>query len=613
MFLGLDWSGPTTEDPFIIVLAYDRIVEQEDGQHMSQSRLKLHLKTLQDEGFFAIGLQDLWAFYYEHKPLPPKSVLLTFNHGYFSTYTAVDPLLRSFGWHGVMSINTKVLSQRYTYLLYWDRLKRMTKSGIWEIASNGHDSRKTIYVTEQKNEGSFLINRRWLDNENRLETYAEFTDRMVWDHQTSKDIIAENIPGYRVIAYAAPWGRLGRLIDDQKLLSINRQTVKTHYAMAFVDDYFGFNNRYTDPYHIKRLHIDPEWSNKALLAHIHSLLATPTVMGETKEKTDWGWQLGVGEVERDNGQLSLKGTPRADIWIPGSEKAENWMIEAEIELGEGEFWLVQQASDDAKRQWRVGGNERGVFVQHRDWSNLKTLASFPVPIEPGIRHELKVIKRGLGVWVELDGQMLSETPVYLYDRWQGYIGWVAWNKDGEARLQLTSLHLKLYPTKISLISNNPSQEEVQQHIGDAKSIESIAVPMWELRGKRFEQLKIDSNLLALLSRRYCWDMVPILSVDSYHPDKGLIPLAENQAEWLQQVKANSWERIIIDLKSFSAPELKTFEPVLNHLQDDLATFNKCLLVGVSDKMSLQRKVGTSFKTRGCRAGWNTAQDITFLQ
>lgn len=601
--LGFKWSGPTTADPFILVLAYDQVVEKADDVHISKAIVKSHFKALQDQGFFAVGLKDLWSFYYEQKPLPTKSVLLTFNHGYFSTYNAVDPLLRSFGWHGAISLNTKALGERYRYLLYWDRLKKMTKSGIWEIISNGHESREPIPINPQNREGHFLINRQWLTVENRPETYAEFQKRLSQDLKTGKALIADNIRNYQVTAYAAPWGRLDRLIDDRKLLDINRQTVETHFPIAFVDDYFGFNNRYTDPHRIKRLHVDKNWSGEKLVSHIKDLLASPTAGGSSAEEDNWHWQPGVGAAIYENDSLELKGTPRADVWTPGSEKAENWVVEAELELGAGQFWLVQQAMDDIKQQWRVGGNERGIYIQHRNWSQLETLASFPDPIEPGTRYQLTVIKRGRGVWVKLDGKLLTKTPVYLFDRWQGAIGWVAWNKEGESHLRITSPRLRLFPTKLSMISSKPTQKEVQKLIGKAEAIDSLIVPMWKLNGKQVQSLEVDLNLLALLARRYCWDILPMISVDSHTLDLEHSLLDSNPSDWLEQAQSYPGNHIFLNLKNGDTDKLNALEPVLDRFRNTLATTGKCLLVGVSGRVTRDAQPGTSiFNTTACRNG-----------
>jgi peptidoglycan/xylan/chitin deacetylase (PgdA/CDA1 family) len=613
MALSSRWTGPTTGDPFILAIAYDQIVENEDGEHVSRSQLESHLQMLKNEGFFAVGLQDLWSFYYEQKPLPPKAVLLTFNNGYFSTYTVVDPLLRSMGWHGVITINTKVLAKRSTSKLYWDRLSRMIKNGIWDIVSSGHNSLESIYISPQKEEGRFLTHRQWLENKKRLETYAEYTDRVFEDHQVSKDIFSKHLPGLNLIAYAAPWGRMGRLIDDKQLLILNQKAVKRHYSIAFVDDYFGFNNRCTDPYHIKRLAVNPGWSDKKLFAHIRNLQQMPTVSGAETDNTGLRWHVGVGQVERHANQVVLKGEPRADIWIPGGEKAENWMITADIQLDQGEFWLVQQAVDDPKRLWRVGGDERGIFVQHRDWQQFETLASFPTPIEVGGTHHLKVIKRGRGLWIELDNRRLTETPVYLNDRWRGPIGWVAWNRDGPAQLRLTLQHHALWPTRVSMLNNTPSEAEVQKTIAEAVYIDAIAVPEWVIRGDRFEALEIDSNLLALLSRRYCWDLIPMISVDPDQLGADSDLFAGGRKEWLKLVRNKPWKYLLIDLRQFDQERLKRMEPILRQLKNDLNSIQISLLFSIADDATLDKGLTAPANIRDCRPVWNTVHILSPLQ
>ncbi|HJQ97708.1 MAG TPA: polysaccharide deacetylase family protein, partial [Candidatus Polarisedimenticolaceae bacterium] len=122
-------------DGRFVVLAYDRIVATPDGRSIDRTALREQLLALAGEGWQPVTLAELADAYGGRGRLPQRPVLLTFDEGYLTTYEAADPVLRELRWPAVMFLRTDRQEKRDVSFLFWDRLRRMAQSGLWEIAS----------------------------------------------------------------------------------------------------------------------------------------------------------------------------------------------------------------------------------------------------------------------------------------------------------------------------------------------------------------------------------------------------------------------------------------------------------------------------------------------
>ena len=128
--------------------------------------------ALKKAGWQTINMEDFYAFMQGEKQVPDKSFLLTFDDGRKDSYYPVDPILDALDYNAVMFVITKFSLEEKggNYYLSDKELKRMYLSGRWEIQSHGKDDHDFYKINANGNEGHFLSNKLWLDNENRLET-----------------------------------------------------------------------------------------------------------------------------------------------------------------------------------------------------------------------------------------------------------------------------------------------------------------------------------------------------------------------------------------------------------------------------------------------------------
>lgn len=84
------------------VLLYHYISYLEDSISVPPDLFEEHLKALSDNGWKGIGLSDAQEFLEQGRPIPPKSVLITFDDGFLDNYVYAYPLLKKYGHKGVI-------------------------------------------------------------------------------------------------------------------------------------------------------------------------------------------------------------------------------------------------------------------------------------------------------------------------------------------------------------------------------------------------------------------------------------------------------------------------------------------------------------------------------
>ncbi|MFA8395203.1 poly-beta-1,6-N-acetyl-D-glucosamine N-deacetylase PgaB [Burkholderia ubonensis] len=153
---------------------------------------------LQTNNYHTITVKQIEASRHGGKPLPPRSVLLTFDDGFRSHFTKVLPLLKRFRYPAVMGIVTAWIdapadtpiriSDRIQlprdYFMSWDEVKQVGSSELVELACHTHNLHHGAVANPQGNELPATTSHLYLANEKRYETDAEFETRVHDDLQT---------------------------------------------------------------------------------------------------------------------------------------------------------------------------------------------------------------------------------------------------------------------------------------------------------------------------------------------------------------------------------------------------------------------------------------------
>lgn len=530
-------------DPRFVVLGYGLVSDKQQTEHMTEERLQTQFLALQHAGFTPVRVADIEAFYFQGAPLPDKPLLLTFDDGYLETYRVVDPLLADLGWPAVMAITTGRLVERDTHFLYWDRLRRMLASGRWELATQGHRGHLGV-PTPDRQRAPFVAVRSWIEDEGREETLDEYGRRLAADLDRASGLIRDHL-NYRVTAHIPVYGNPAAVIRDVSLFRRYEATVGERFRLAFLDDPFGVNDRNTSPLRLGRLSVEPRWPTSELLDRVNFAMSE-SISGRTADgkKLDRGrWRAAEGDVTVLNDGIRIAGLPQATALLSGSQWLDNWQLDATLDAGPGQVWLTQQAQDP-HAEWRLGGNAKGLYVQVRHWGQpIRTLARFPHSLTPGQRR-LRVIRRGPGLWVELNGQAVSERPILLPGEWHGAVGWTVWNGAGPAQLLVRDFSLESFPYRLASLPERPDRQAVQAVIRDARRISALSIPWIEVTDGEQRPLAQPQQLVAILTHRYGWAFVPRIRV--VNGGEGSLALTSTAADGAQG-RGQPWTDTISDL------------------------------------------------------------------
>ncbi len=583
-----DPASARSTDPRIVVLAFDRVSDRGADVHLDPAVLRGHLEALRREGFQPITLRELDAFYHRAQPLPAKPILLTFDFGYLETYAAADPILRAMGWRAVMFLVSSRQTARNPAFVYWDRAQRMVDSGVWELGAQGHLSHDPIPIDDRGAAGSFLADRKWLADAGRVETWDEFAARVRRDYEESKRAIESNLRAYRVLACASRIGFTGAA-GGRRVFQVNHDAMTAGYSLGFVDDRFGVNDRDSDPHRLKRLRVDSAWSRDFLMQRIHAALGDPPAA--VPDGAGFApWVSGAGLARVENGELLMTGAPRADVWLPGSQWASDWVLEADVWTDGTEVWIVQESPRPGEA-WRWGGHDRAAYLQRLEWGTVsETLATFPGGIEPRAWHHLTLVKRGAGLWVEWDGQGLADRPVHLPGTWRGNVGVVGWRTEPAAQVRLARLTLSRYPFEVRSVSARPTQADVQALIQDARSIAAVSPPAGEVVGDNLYEVRFDRELFSILSHRYGWELLPtirLLPSRQAEPvgSSGETPL-KGAGGWAAAVVARAqgqgWGGLRVDSTGLSPSERQAFDAAVREVERHLRMQGRRFLLATGD-------------------------------
>ena len=113
-----------------VVLQYHHIsTETPASTSTSPERFAMHLEYLDENGFEIVPLQDLVDQLATGKPLPDRTVAITFDDGYISIYDTAWPLLKEKGWPFTVFVNSEPHDQEKPLFMSWDQLRELHAAG----------------------------------------------------------------------------------------------------------------------------------------------------------------------------------------------------------------------------------------------------------------------------------------------------------------------------------------------------------------------------------------------------------------------------------------------------------------------------------------------------
>jgi poly-beta-1,6-N-acetyl-D-glucosamine N-deacetylase len=186
-----------------LVLAFHDIQEHPTSAYaITPQRFESHMAMLEAAGFTSITSEQL-AAYLHGADLPPRTVMLTFDDGTHGIWTYADAILKRHRFHGIAFVITGSVEERQaSYYLTWSELRRMQRSGRWDIESHSRNGHGLVKVNARGSKGPFFVSRQWLPGKNRRESLEEFANRVGEDLNGSIEDLRRNaLPAPRFFAH----------------------------------------------------------------------------------------------------------------------------------------------------------------------------------------------------------------------------------------------------------------------------------------------------------------------------------------------------------------------------------------------------------------------------
>lgn len=120
-----------------IVMYHSIGYEQGNTARVTKENFRKQMQYLKDNDYVTLTLDDAYGFFINNKPVPEKSLVITFDDGYVDNYTEAFPILKEFGFTATIFIITDLVDKDPSY---------MTAMQLKELqANNIHIESHTVY------------------------------------------------------------------------------------------------------------------------------------------------------------------------------------------------------------------------------------------------------------------------------------------------------------------------------------------------------------------------------------------------------------------------------------------------------------------------------------
>jgi Polysaccharide deacetylase len=242
-----DWK-PIPPYRGIPVLEYHGVTNVKPSPNsVTPSEFALQMAMLRHAGFRTVSLEQFVAWF-SGSPvhLPPRPILITFDDGRLDSYRGADQTLARYQDTAVMFV---IAQKAYTdpFFLKWSELRAMEASGRWQLQVHADKGHVLIPTNGAGATGPFYA------NEMVGESFEGYVSRVTHDITSAIGIMREQIPGFRSIAMALPYGSYGQCsTNDPSIPRFLGPWLAAHFALIFTVNPIQYATRSEPRYRIGR-------------------------------------------------------------------------------------------------------------------------------------------------------------------------------------------------------------------------------------------------------------------------------------------------------------------------------------------------------------------------
>ncbi len=229
--LRAQWDASSYKGP--VILTYHDLEPKSPSLYtVTPNGFAEQMQALDALGVHTLTSQEFVAWINGH-PVPPRSVMITFDDGARGVWKYADGVLAQHGFHAVAFIISGFVGTRAPYYMTWDELSTLDKSGRWDFESHTYLGHVRIPTDAAGHIGSFLGHQQWLPDLGRVETPTEYETRIRFDLTTSVRQLHQR--GFaKAGLFAFPYSDSGTTDDDASATLI--ATTRGMFTALFADD-----------------------------------------------------------------------------------------------------------------------------------------------------------------------------------------------------------------------------------------------------------------------------------------------------------------------------------------------------------------------------------------
>lgn len=418
-----------------VAVSYFGVDHSGTSELIAKEKLEEQLKALYERGYVTISQDDVLAYYNEGKPLPEKALFLAFEDGRNDSALFAEPLLKKYNFKATLLTYANKFGSREGKFLQPKELLKMTRSGYWELGSNGY---RLSYINIVDEHGQFLGERapgefpeqktaryytHYLMDFIRdadgvpIEHRDEMEARIGSDYEKIKNIYTQAL-GYVPRTYMIMHANTLYNGMNPLVQAANDKGIRELFQLHFNREGNAMNTAKDSPLNLTRLQPAPYWETNHLLMELRRASGRDLafVTGDKTQAEQWKLIAGAAEFAGDRIALTSPPSDAGMLALPGSEAWDN--VDLRLRLGghySGEQSVFLRYSGDGAAYVRLLLRE-GEFAVEQKAPGEEPEKLLSVPFEAAAdgrnRARLRVQLLDGKLSVALDGsEVLSGQPI----------------------------------------------------------------------------------------------------------------------------------------------------------------------------------------------------------
>lgn len=232
------WFRSNTSQTAPVILSYHDLepagtIRRGNRYPVTPEQFARDMEMLDEAGFTTLTQRQL-EDYLHGKPVPSRSVFLTFDDGTKGIWKYADPILAQHHFHAAAFVITGVVGKHQPYYLTWPELHRLYATGRWDVAAHTDLGHWRLPIDAKGDAAPFLVNRRWLAKQGRLETLDEWDRRITDDLRASRrELERHGFPAPSLFAY--PFSALNLPTNDRRIPALLEQRASSVFEVTMIN------------------------------------------------------------------------------------------------------------------------------------------------------------------------------------------------------------------------------------------------------------------------------------------------------------------------------------------------------------------------------------------